>query len=574
MLPDAGSRRATPGPTRNVLTRKIRERFSNLRHDLVAGSVLGIESVPDGLATGLLAGINPVAGVYGYMIGTAAGALATSSAFMAVQGTGAMAILVADVSAVHDAADPSRALYTLAMLTGVVMVGAGVLRLGTVLRFVSNAVMVGFINAVGVNIVLGQLANLTGYSSPHGSRLTRALDTLLHPGRLHGQSVATGLVTIVLIILLERTPLGPLGLVVAVVVTSAGAKGLGWNVATVHDLGATLGTLPRPELPDLTLLPSLLVPALSLALVGLVQGAGISANFPNQDGRYPDASRDFVGQGVANVASGILQGMPVGGSVSASSLNKAAGARTRASLVIAGAVMAIIVVALGGPIDNIAMPALAGLLILVGVRTIKPADLQSVWKTGAPQRIVLAATFLLTIVIPLQYAVLSGVGLSVALYIVGQSNKVTIKRRSFTDGGHIIEVDPPEILPASEVVILQPYGSLFFAAAPTFAAALPKATPASRNTVVILRLRERSDIGSTFIQVLRRFGESLTAVDSKLMVVSLNDQLAEQFRVTGLADILGPENMYRSTERIGAALEQSYRDALAWIAAQQRDGHP
>ena len=231
------------------MTRRNRARFSNLRHDLIAGSVLGIESVPDGLATGLLAGVNPLAGVYGYMVGTATGALATSSAFMAVQGTGAMAILIADVSAVHHAANPARALFTLAMLTGVVMVAAGLLRLGTVLRFVSNAVMVGFINAVGVNIVLGQLANLTGYSSPHGSRLTRALDTLLHPGRLHGQSVAIGLATIGLIVLLEWTPLGPLGLVVAVVVTSAAAQGLGWDVATVHDLGATLGTLPRPELP-------------------------------------------------------------------------------------------------------------------------------------------------------------------------------------------------------------------------------------------------------------------------------------------------------------------------------------
>ena len=238
------------------MTRRNRARFRNVGHDLIAGSVLGIESVPDGLATGLLAGVNPLAGVYGYMIGTTAGALATSSVFMAVQGTGAMAILIADVSAVHHAANPARALFTLAMLTGVVMATAGLLKLGTVLRFVSNAVMVGFINAVGVNIVLGQLANLTGYSSPHGSRLTRALDTLLHPGRLHGQSVTIGLATIGLIVLLERTPLGPLGLVVAVVVTSAVAQGLGWDVATVHDLGTTLGTLPRPQLPDLTLVPS------------------------------------------------------------------------------------------------------------------------------------------------------------------------------------------------------------------------------------------------------------------------------------------------------------------------------
>ena len=549
-----------------------RNPFVNLRHDLVAGSVLGIESVPDGLATGLLAGVNPLAGVYGYMVGVVGGAVATSSVFMAVQGTGAMAILVADVGAVHHAADPGRALFTLSIMTGVVMMAAGLLKLGGLLRFVSNAVMVGFINAVGVNIVLGQLANLTGYSSPLGSRLTRALDTLLHPGRLHWQSVVIGVATMVLIVVLERTPIGPLGLVVAVIVTSAAAMGLGWDVAKVHDLGAELGTLPRPQFPQWSLVPSLLVPALSLALVGVVQGAGISANFPNPDGSFPDASRDFTGQGVANVASGVFQGMPVGGSVSASSLNKTAGARTRMSLVIAGAVMAVTILLLGRPIGNVAMPALAGLLIVVGVRTIKPADLTSVWKTGAAQRVVMVTTFLLTILIPLQYAVLAGVAISMALYVIGQSNKVTVKRRVFTGDGHVIESDPPARLPGNEVVILQPYGSLFFAAAPLFAAALPTPTPESRNAVVILRLRERSDIGSTFIDVLRGYAERLASAGSKLVVVSLNKRLAEQFRATGLADLIGVENMYQSTDRVGAAMEQAYRDALEWVAARGEDG--
>ena len=152
------------------MSRRRSRRRDRVRQDLTAGAVLGLESVPDGLATGLLAGVNPLAGVYGYMVGTVAGALATSSAFMAVQGTGAMAIIVADVSAVHNGTDPDRALFTLSMLTGVVMLVAGLLRLGAVLRFVSNAVMVGFINAVGVNIILGQLSNLTGYSSDRGSR--------------------------------------------------------------------------------------------------------------------------------------------------------------------------------------------------------------------------------------------------------------------------------------------------------------------------------------------------------------------------------------------------------------------
>ena len=157
---------------------------------------------------------------------------------------------------------------------------------------------------------------------------------------------------------------------------------------------------------------------LQVGFVGLVQGAGISANFPNPDGRYPDASRDFLGQGVANVASGMFQGMPVGGSVSASALNKEAGARSRWSLVMASAVMAVVIVAFGPVVDEVAMPALAGLLMLIGYRTVKPADLQSVWRTGPVQKAVLAVTFALTMIIPLQYAVLVGVGLSVLLHVV------------------------------------------------------------------------------------------------------------------------------------------------------------
>jgi sulfate permease, SulP family len=142
--------------------------------------------------------------------------LLTSSAFMAVQATGAMAIVIADVPAVHAGADQARALFTLSMLTGVMMLAAGLLRLGSVLRFVSNAVMVGFISAVGVNIILGQLANLTGYKAEGANRIFRAINTFIHPGQLHLQSVAVGLLTIALILLLERTRLGPLGLVVAV----------------------------------------------------------------------------------------------------------------------------------------------------------------------------------------------------------------------------------------------------------------------------------------------------------------------------------------------------------------------
>jgi len=540
------------------------------RSDAVAGLVLGVQSVPDGLATGLLAGVSPLSGLYAYMVGSVAGAVFASSTFMVVQGTGAMSMVIADVPAVHDAPDAARALFTLSVLTGVVMLAAGLLKLGSVLRFVSNAVMVGFINAVGVNIVLGQLANLTGYSADGPNRVVRAVNTVLSPADLHWQSVAIGFATIALILLFERTPVGALGLVVAVILTSAAAYFLGWSrVATLRDLGVDVDSLPTPTWPDLGAVPSLIIPALSLAFVGLVQGAGISANFVNPDGSYPDASRDFAGQGAANVASGLLQGMPVGGSVSASSINKAAGARTRWAPIFAGLVMAVVIVAFGDVVGYLAMPALAGLLILIGIRTVKPADLASVWRTGLVQKVVMSTTFVLTMLIPLQYAVLAGVGLSVVLHVVRQSNQVSIRRRVWDDDGHVVEVDPPAELGSREVVVLQPYGSLFFAAAPTFEAALPKVTEASRRSVVILRLRGRSDLGTTFMDVLRRYALSLQAGGSRLVIVSANERIQEQLATTGITEVIGADAVYPGDERVGATLRRARDDALAWVTAQE-----
>ena len=548
-------------------------RRDTLRKDAVAGLVLGVESVPDGLAAGLLAGVSPLSGLYAYLFGTIGGSFFTSSAFMAVQATGAMAIVIADVPAVHAASDPARALFTLSVLTGVVMLAAGFLRLGSVLRFVSNAVMVGFISAVGVNIILGQLANLTGYKAEGANRVVRAFNTLIHPGELHLQSLAIGVVTVALILLLERTRLGPLGLVLAVVVTSALVAVLGWgSVALVRDLSEIPRALPLPQAPMLRLVPSLVVPALSLAFVGLIQGAAISANFPNPDGRYPDVSRDFIGQGAANVIAGIFRGMPVGGSMSASSLNKAAGARSRMSLMIAGVVMAVVIIAFAGLVGYIAMPALAGLLMLVGYRTIEPDDLRSVWKTGAVQKAVLLTSFVLTMVIPLQYAVLVAVGLSVILHVVRQSNQVTVKRWLLDPDGNLIETDPPARLPANEVVALQPYGSLFFAAAPVLEAQLPATDGAGRNSVVILRLRGRTDLGTTVMDVLRRYAQALVATGSKLVIVSASERIQEQLRVTGVTDLITPQNIYSGDERVAATLKRAYADAMTWIEQNQLAG--
>lgn len=541
----------------------------DLRDDAQAGVVLGVQSVPDGLATGLLAGLSPLNGLYGYVIGTLVGAAVTSSAFMVVQGTGAMAMIIADVPAMRSIDNQDQAVATLAILTGIVMLVAGVLKLGSLLRFVSNAVLVGFMNAVGVNIVLGQLSNLTGYAAPGGNRVVRAINTVLSPAALDWRSVAIGLGTIALIVLLERTRVGSIGLVVAVIATSALAAVLGWStVATLNDLGVSLQGMPPLTLPSVELAPELLVPAASLAFVGLVQGAGISAMYGKADGQRADASRDFIGQGAANAACAVTGGMPVGGSASASAINAAAGARTRRAPMIAAVVMMAVVLLFGSAVGYLAMPALAGLLILVGFRTIKPPDIQAVWKAGVVQRAVLVVTFALTMVVPLQYAVLVGVGVSVVLHVVQQSNKVVIKQRVTTDDGDVLEVDPVAIVPPREIVVLQPYGSLFFASAPVFEAALPRVEASSRRSVVILRLRGHTDLGTTFVDVLVRYAGELDAVGSRLVIVSVDAQVMPQLRAGGVIDVIGPHSVFEGDARVGAAVARARAEAEAWIGQE------
>jgi sulfate permease, SulP family len=536
----------------------------------MAGLVLGVESVPDGLASGLLAGVNPVAGLYGYLFGMVGGVLFTSTTFMAVQATGAMSIIIADVD-IADRDDPMRSLVTLSILTGAVMIVAGLLRLGSFLRFVSNSVMTGFITAVGINIVLGQLDDFTGYEADGSNRVIRAIDLLFNLGQVDVPTLVVGVVTVVGIVGLQRTRLGALGLVVAVGVGSVLAAvftALDHTVAVVADVADVPSSLPLPTLPILGEIPSLLVPAASLAFVGLVQGAGVSASFPNREGELPDTSQDFVGQGAGNVLSGLFQGMPVGGSMSASSLVVTAGARSRGSLLVAGAVMAIVIVVFASVVELVAMPALAGLLIVVGVGTVKPSKIMAIARTGPVPLTVMLVTLVLTMLIPLQYAVLVGVGLSVLLFVIQQSSRLVTRRLVLRDDGSVVETDPPAELGRDEVVVLQPYGAIFFASASVLQEQLPEVTTATRHSVVILRIRGADDAGATFIDTLAQYATALAKVDSKLVIVTDNERLVRQLGKTGVERTIGEDNVYVGTEVVGETTRRAHADALGWIAAR------
>ena len=197
-------------------------------------------------------------------------------------------------------------------------------------------------------------------------------------------------------------------------------------VPTVGDIAAIPRALPQLALPQLSLVLSLLLPAFSVAIIGLVQGAGVSQGTPNPDGRYPDVSRDFLGQGAANIATGLVGGIPAGGSVSGTALILSAGARSRWANIFVGLFVAAIVLLAAPLVERVPMPALAALLIVAGFQGLRVPQAVIAWKTGRISKVVMLVTFVATLVVPLQFAVLFGVALSIVLHVFRQSNKVVV----------------------------------------------------------------------------------------------------------------------------------------------------
>ena len=550
-----------------TIIRRLKVDPRTIGPDLMSGLVLGVQSVPDALASGVLAGVNPLYALYAVMLSTPVGALFASSAFLSVQTTSALSLVVASVPGASGTGYDPRTVFALAFMTGVLMLIAGFLKLGRLMRFVSNSVMVGFMNGVALLIILGQLADFTGYASDFGNRVVRAFDLLFNLTHVDLPTLAVGLAALILILVLEKTRLRYFGMVVAIVVASLLPALFNWDsVPVVSDIADISGSFPLPMLPDFSQVLYLITPAISLAAIGLIQGAGVSQSYVNPDGKFPNPSRDFIGQGAANIACSFFRGMPVGGSVSATALVVAAGARTRLANIFAGVVIAVTIFFFAGAVGRLAMPTLAALLIIIGFRALKPGAFLSVWRTGNIQRVVMVITFALVLTVPLQYAVLSGVTLSILLYVVRQSNRVVIKAWLLDEGRLPLEQAPPATVPPGEVTVLVPYGSLFYAAAPVFEGQLPVVDEATQDAVVIMNLRGRSELGSTFMQVVQRYADDLIEHHSRLMLAEVSSPVRDQLSRAGIVGSVSARNIFSQSDRVGESVYDAQALAEEWIS--------
>jgi SulP family sulfate permease len=555
------------------LKRRLTIDRKNLAPDFISGLITGIASIPDSMASALLAGISPLTGLYTMIVATPVGALCTSSQMMHVSTTSALSLAVGGSLIGVPEEQRLPTVFTLALIAGVIQLSMGLLKMGFLVRFVPNAVMTGFLNGVGVLIVVGQFRDFTGYASPYANPIARALDTALNVRSFVLPVVIVGLTYVVLLHLFGRTKrFSQWAMILAMGIASALAALASFaSVPLVGDVTAVPRALPGFALPSFSLILDLIVPAFAIAVIGLVQGAGISQGYPNPDGKFPDPSGDFFGQGAANFATSFFQGMPVGGSLSGTALVAKAGAKSRWANFLAGVLIAVIVLLFGNVVELVAMPALAGLLIVVGYQTIKPVNIRTVWQTGRVPRVVMAITFLGTLMMPLQYAVLLGVATSILLYVFQGANQIRLVELVPVKGGFPTERPVPRQLASRRVTGLYPYGSLFYAAAKTLEENLPAAENA-RQAVVIFILRGYDQFGSTMIGVLDRYARTLQGNGGRLMLAGVSDGVFQQIERTGLIQLIGRENVFKEQPQWGAAANEALETAQAWLDGLDQPG--
>jgi SulP family sulfate permease len=534
--------------------------------DLIAGLVMALVSIPGGLANGLLAGVNPLYGLFSMIAGTSVAALFTSSVIMNVDSTSATALATFD--ALSGIPEDQQLVYlvVLGLLVGSFMLVFGILKLGFLVRFISNAVMTGFLSGLGVLTILGQVGDLTGYASDASNKVVRTLDTIIHWRQVDLATLAVGLLTIVIIIAINRTRFEKYSFLVAVLLTTILVAIIDpASIAGVGDIAEIPRSLPSLHLPDLFIIPSLIVPALAIAIIALVTAAGVSGSIPNPDGNYPDPSGDFRGQGAGNLAVGLVGGIPVGGSLSGTYLVQSVGGKSRWANIFTGLFTAAAILLIAPLIESIPMPTLAGVLIVVGFGMINVPRIQTVWHTGTAPMIVMLLTFIATLVVPIQIAVVLGVLLHILVYIFRSAEAVRLERIVPLEDGGFTEGELPVDLPSKEIVILEPIGSLFFAGVAELEEKLPSIGQA-KSSVVILRLRDRDEVGSTFIRTVERYTHDLQAQGNLFMLEGINQQVLVQLERTDLLDLIGEHNVYLAQPIFGAALRQALEAAEEWIA--------
>ncbi|MFV8245345.1 SulP family inorganic anion transporter [Mycolicibacterium peregrinum] len=544
--------------------------------DVIAGLVTGLFSIPEGMAYASIGGFNPVTGIYAGVMPGIIGSLFARTVLMVTTLTSAIALTSRSVlkEAGLDPADPAN-VAALAVVVGVVMLLFGLLRFGSIMNFVSNAVMTGFSTGIALQIIAGVLGDATGYKPDSGNTIGKFIDSLAHIGLWHPAAVGVALGTVAVWAVFHFIkPLESFATLLALVVVTAVVAVAHIDVETVGDIASIANALPPVTVPNFAAMPELIVGGVAVALVALAQAAGISAAVPNPDGSRTNMNGDFLAQGAANVAGGMFGALPAGGSLSRTGVATSAGAQTRWAGIFAGLWLAVLVLVAGSAAEIIPMPVIGGLILVIGAELVvgRLPDIKLVLRVAPLSAVAMLVTFAATTQLPLHTAILIGVITSLVLYCAKAAESAQLMALTPDPDGGWQQAPVPEQCASNDVTVLHYAGVGLFAEVARIDETWPRAE-GTTNAVVVLSLRSLPDVPSSVtIKALRRWAGQLTANNGRLIIAGVNPGTAEVLLRGGLDDLLGADGVVPASDRIFGALDTAVERGRAWVAAQGGPG--
>ncbi|MBU8908683.1 SulP family inorganic anion transporter [Desertibacillus haloalkaliphilus] len=384
------------------------EWFGNIKGDILAGIVVALALIPEAIAFSIIAGVDPMVGLYSSFLIPIVIAFVGGRPGMISAATGAMALLMIDLVAQHGL----EYLLAATILTGVLQIVFGILKLARFMKFIPRSVMVGFVNALAILIFTSQIPHLTGQG---------------------GVVLVLAAVTLAIIYLFPYITNAIPSTLVAIIAVTAFTMFSGLNVFTVGDMGSLTQTLPvflLPQVPFTYETMAIIFPyALALTVVGILESLLTAAIVDDMTDTGSNKNRESRGQGIANIVAGCFGGMAGCAMIGQSVINVKSGGRGRLSTLIAGVVLILLIILLGHIVVQIPMAALAGVMVMVSISTFDWNSLKTLFIVPATDAIVMVVTVVVVVVThDLSKGVLAGILLS-AVFFVSKISKVGIESK-------------------------------------------------------------------------------------------------------------------------------------------------
>ena len=541
--------------------RSYRRRF--LKADLFAGLTVAVVALPQSMAYAMIAGLPVQYGLYASIAPTIIGCLWGSSAHLITGPTTAVSLVV--LTTLSPLAAPGSAQYielafALALVVGLIQTALGLARLGALLNFVSHAVLLGFTAGAALLIAFKQVPAFLGLKLASSGVLVRHLYTVAANLHLtHGITLGLGLLTVAVIVALRKwRPAWP-GTLLAMILVGTLVGGLDLDRRGVALVGAIPQRLPPLHLPDVavwTRIGDLTSGGLAIAILGLVEAVSIAKAIADQTRQRININREFVGQGLANMAAAFCSGYPGSGSFTRSAVNFRSGARTPLSGIVSGLAVALTLL-LAAPLASLLpLSALAGVLMVVACDMVRFADIARTVRATRADAAVLLITFTATLLLNIEFAIYAGVLLSIGMHLAATSHPRVAPVAPDRPGGRMAPAGDETGCPQMEIVAVE--GSIFFGSAAFLLDAVQRRWRSRPERLdLIMRMHRVNTMDASGVHVLEILLDEIRARGGELYFAGTNHRVFEVLKNSGFLTHIGTSRVRRTT---GAAIRQAMRE--------------